>query len=372
MKLVFLLLFFGLMSPVSTHAIARAALHAGVKPVLDGEADDKAGSEEASRIETLIPTVLLTLLAATSIGIVRLRNLFAVAVLSSVYSFLMASVLIALDAVDVAMTEASVGAGISTVLMLGTLYLTKTEEARPQHSVVLPLFVAGVTGGRADVGHQRAAAVRHRRLDDPGCRPGLHRPLAPRDRHTQRRHFGAGQLPWLRHARRNHGDLHRRHRRLPASQEVGAARQGREGVGAAMRLDVILRVTTKLILPFMLLFAAYVQFHGDYGPGGGFQAGVIAGASLILYALIYGLGAAMRVVPAAVVEALIPLGVLIYAGIGVYAMLNGGNFLDYSSIAHDPVHGQEWGVFVVELGVFITVAATMLAIFYAFAGRGRG
>ncbi len=75
----------------------------------------------------------------------RLRNLFAVAVLSGIYSFLMASVLIEFDAVDVAMTEASVGAGISTVLMLGTLYLTKTEEARPLHSVALPLFVAVVT-----------------------------------------------------------------------------------------------------------------------------------------------------------------------------------------------------------------------------------
>jgi len=76
---------------------------------------------------------------------VRVRNLFAVAVLSGIYSFLIATVLIALDAVDVAMTEASVGAGISTVLMLGTLYLTKTEEARPLRSAILPLFVAGVT-----------------------------------------------------------------------------------------------------------------------------------------------------------------------------------------------------------------------------------
>lgn len=139
-----------------------------------------------------------------------------------------------------------------------------------------------------------------------------------------------------------------------------------------MRLDVILRVTTKIILPFMLLFAAYVQFHGDYGPGGGFQAGVIAAASLILYGLIYGLGAVMRLVPVALVETLIPLGVLIFAGVGVYGILTGGNFLDYSHLAHDTVHGQEWGVFLVELGVFITVAATMLAIFYAFAGRGRG
>ncbi|MEX0853401.1 MAG: Na(+)/H(+) antiporter subunit B [Bauldia sp.] len=138
-----------------------------------------------------------------------------------------------------------------------------------------------------------------------------------------------------------------------------------------MRLDVILRITAKLILPMMLLFAVYVQFHGDYGPGGGFQAGVIAGATVILYALIYGLGATMVVVPVAVVEALIPLGVLVYAATGVMGLLTGGNFLDYSHLADDEVHGQEWGVFVVELGVFVTVASTMVAIFYAVAGRGR-
>ena len=90
--------------------------------------------------------VLLTLMAAVTIGIVRLRNLFAVVILSGIYSFLMASVLIVLDAVDVAMTEASVGAGISTVLMLGTLYLTKSSESVPAHTPVLPLFVAVVTG----------------------------------------------------------------------------------------------------------------------------------------------------------------------------------------------------------------------------------
>jgi multicomponent Na+:H+ antiporter subunit B len=138
-----------------------------------------------------------------------------------------------------------------------------------------------------------------------------------------------------------------------------------------MRLDLILRVTTKLILPLMLVFAVYVQFHGDYGPGGGFQAGVIAGATFILYALIYGLEQTQRYVPMALVEVLIPLGVLIFAGVGVFGMLTGGTFLDYSHLLHDPVHGQEWGIFLVELGVFVTVSSTMLAIFYAFAGRGR-
>lgn len=90
--------------------------------------------------------ILLTLMAAVALGVARLRNLFAVVILGGIYSFLMASVMIVLDAVDVAMTEASVGAGISTVLMLATLYLTKMEEAKPVHTPLLPLFVAGITG----------------------------------------------------------------------------------------------------------------------------------------------------------------------------------------------------------------------------------
>jgi multicomponent Na+:H+ antiporter subunit B len=90
--------------------------------------------------------VLLTLLAAVTLGIIRMRNLFAVVVLSGIYSFLMASVMIVLDAVDVAMTEASVGAGVSTVLMLGTLYLTQAWEIAPVHKNLLPMFVAVATG----------------------------------------------------------------------------------------------------------------------------------------------------------------------------------------------------------------------------------
>ena len=138
-----------------------------------------------------------------------------------------------------------------------------------------------------------------------------------------------------------------------------------------MRHDLILRVAAKLILPFMLVFALYVQFHGDYGAGGGFQAGTIAGAAIILYALVFGLAAAQRIVRPVLVETLVPLGVLIYAAVGVAGWLTGGNYLEYNHLAHDPVHGQEWGVFLVELGVFVTVSSTMVAIFYAFAGRGR-
>jgi multicomponent Na+:H+ antiporter subunit B len=97
-------------------------------------------------MELFINMVLLTLLAAITIGIIRVRNLFSVVVLAGAYSFLMASVMIVLDAVDVAMTEAAVGAGVSTVLALGALYLTKTEEAPPRYSAIIPLFVAIGTG----------------------------------------------------------------------------------------------------------------------------------------------------------------------------------------------------------------------------------
>ncbi len=139
-----------------------------------------------------------------------------------------------------------------------------------------------------------------------------------------------------------------------------------------MKLYVILRITTKLLLPFMLIFALYVQFHGDYGPGGGFQAGVIAAAMVILYALIFGLKSAKVVVPQWLVEKMIPLGVLIFAGTGMVSLFYGENFLKYNVFdSHDVVHGQHIGILLVEFGVLVTVAGTMVTIFYAFVGRGR-
>lgn len=138
-----------------------------------------------------------------------------------------------------------------------------------------------------------------------------------------------------------------------------------------MKLDAILRVVVKLLLPFMLLFALYVQLHGELGPGGGFQAGVIAAGMVILYALIFGVREAKRVAPERAVNVLVPLGVLIYAGTGLVSMMHGANFLDYSPLGPDKQHGQEYGIISVELGVLITVASSMVGIFYAFVDRGR-
>ncbi len=138
-----------------------------------------------------------------------------------------------------------------------------------------------------------------------------------------------------------------------------------------MKGDLVLRVISKLFIPFMLLFALYVQFHGEWGPGGGFQAGVIMAAAVVFYSIVFGLQAARRLLPDSIVEAMVAAGVLIYAGVGVIGLLLGGNYLDYFVLARDPVHGQERGIFWVEVGVAVTVAGVMLKIFYMFAGRTR-
>ncbi len=98
-------------------------------------------------MDIVVDVTLLTLLGVTAIAILRLRNLFAATMLAGIYSLLSAALFTTLDAVDVAFTEAAVGAGISTVLVLGTLSLVGKEEKKPQHRPLLPLFVVLVTGG---------------------------------------------------------------------------------------------------------------------------------------------------------------------------------------------------------------------------------
>ncbi|MEL7302934.1 MAG: Na(+)/H(+) antiporter subunit B [Pseudomonadota bacterium] len=138
-----------------------------------------------------------------------------------------------------------------------------------------------------------------------------------------------------------------------------------------MRLDVILRITSKLILPFILLFALYVHFHGDFGPGGGFQAGVIAAGMLILFSIIFGVYAAKQVVSETVATVMVPLGILIYASAGIPALLVNQNYLNFSVLSEDTAHGQHIGILWVEVGVLTTVAGSMISIFYALVQRGR-
>ena len=138
-----------------------------------------------------------------------------------------------------------------------------------------------------------------------------------------------------------------------------------------MKRHSILRIVAKFMIPYILLFALYVQFHGDFGPGGGFQAGVIFAAGFILYGLIFGIENARKVIPAWVTRILLAIGLLLYGGTGIASFFMGGNFLNYSVLSHNPVSGQHLGILLVELGVGITVSATMMTIFFIFSSQDR-
>ena len=299
-----------------------------------------------------------------------LSDLFAVVMLFGVYSLLTAALFMDLDAVDVAFTEAAVGAGVTTVLMLSSLHLTKRWEALPRRNPLLGLLVVGVTG----------AALVYAVLDAPL----LGDPSAPVHQHVTPRYIEQGEaevgMPNLVTAvlasYRGYDTFGETVVIFTAGlavllllgiQDDPRMRPGVSAIGD----QVVLRSVVKVLLPLILLYGLYVQFHGDFGAGGGFQAGVIFATAFVLYDLVFGDGSARAVVPPGWLHRLAAIGVLIYGGVGVYSLLAGQPFLDYSALARDPVHGQHLGVLLVELGVGIAVFSVVLLIFYAFSGRGR-
>jgi multicomponent Na+:H+ antiporter subunit B len=134
----------------------------------------------------------------------------------------------------------------------------------------------------------------------------------------------------------------------------------------AMQQHLVLRIVAKVLIPMIMLFALYVQFHGEYGPGGGFQAGVIFAAAVILYAILFGAQAVRRVYDARMMRILAALGVLLFGGLGIVGLLTGGTFLEYTTLAANPITAQRIGILLAELGVGITVAAVLIFIFCEF------
>lgn len=131
-----------------------------------------------------------------------------------------------------------------------------------------------------------------------------------------------------------------------------------------MNDNVIMRVVARWAMPLILLFAFYTQVHGETGPGGGFQAGVMIAAAFVLYGLVFGGNEMRRIVPRRLTDITAVLGVLVYAGTGVYALATGYNFLDHVALMPGNRSAAEaWGMTAVEYGVGITVASVMLTLF---------
>lgn len=315
----------------------------------------------------LIDIILLIFLVAVTFVIFRLRDLFAAVMLMGFFSLLSAALFTVMDAVDVAFTEAAVGAGVSTVLMLRTLALT-SSRAHPRHNRprLIPLLAVTGIGGVLIYG-----TFDMPRFGDPEA--PIHNYMEPRFLEESPIEIGVPNIVTAVLASYRGYDTFGEATVIftaaigvllllggPHRYEVG---------GHHLRDDIVLRVSLKAVIAFMMLFALYVQFHGDYGPGGGFQAGVIFAAAVILYTLVFGLKKSESIFRRRPVEALIAGGVLLYGSVGLVSLFLGDNFLDYDHLADDPVHGQHYGILLVELGVGITVTAVMIALYFLFATR---
>ena len=322
----------------------------------------------------LFNVFLLTLLVITAAAIVRARNLFVAVMLMGIASLLMAAVFFVLDAADVALTEAAVGAGISTVLFLSALALTSEHEDRSAPAMHQGLSITATVVA--------ATVIIYATFD----KPRVGDPNAPVHAHV---------APWYLEKTPEYVDIPNvvtavlgSYRGYDTLGEVfvvftagigvmfllGTSRKLRSleeetEINLGLRHHLIPRVIGRMLIPFILLFGLYVQFHGEYGPGGGFQAGAIIAAAIILYAILEGERHALHVLPQRLLLGLMAGGAMLYTAVGVAGMLLGGNFLDYNVLSADPVKGQQLGIILIEAGVGITVTGTLLSIFHAFAAR---
>lgn len=333
--------------------------------------------------EFLVNAILLFYLAVLAVAIYRIDNLFAATMLMGIYSLLCAASFVVMDAVDVAFTEAAVGAGISTILILTALSLCGyREEDKPDISKnstqsTIALIVVCALGGLLAVGFHDIPAFGQENTP-------AYQGVAQHYIHQSSEEIGLPNIVTsVLASYRGYDTLGEVTVIFTAGitvlallgyglEQTDKAKDLEKDESLSLEKYLVLRVVSRMFIPFILLFALYVQFHGDFGPGGGFQAGVIFSSAIILHILFYGHKQTQKVISPQLTCYLMAIGVLIYAGVGIITLLRGGNFLDYNVLVTDnPILGQHIGILLIEFGVGITVAAVMLSMFYSFSKKTK-
>ena len=138
--------------------------------------------------------------------------------------------------------------------------------------------------------------------------------------------------------------------------------------------DIIIRAVARVLIPFIQVYALYVIMHGHHSPGGGFQGGVILGASFILYLITHGLEDAKERMSELKAGLLSSFGLLIYSGIGLLCLIKGSNYLDYGGLSTIlkviPAQARSLGILGIEIGVGIAVMGVMFSVFFDISTGG--
>lgn len=324
-----------------------------------------------------VEIALLALLVAVAVAVARTRDLFAAVALFAIFSLLCALLFTLLDAPDVAITEAAVGAGMSAVLMLATMSAVGRGERARRRPPLVAAVVVLLTGavlvfaladapprGAADAPAQVHVAPHYlaAAAEEVGIPNVVTAVLA-----SYRGQDTLGEVAVIFAA--GIGVLALLGRAGPAGAGRGDRAPPRRGLGLhAFGEHRVLRVIAKLLLPGILMFALYVQAHGEVSPGGGFSAGVVFATGFVLFALVFGVRRLRQVAPQAAVEAAMAAGLLLFTGVGFQALLCGGRFLDHDVLLAAPRSGQHLGILLVETGVGLTVAAVLIAVVAEFCG----
>ncbi len=326
--------------------------------------------------------IILTLIILCALATISVQDLLSAAIIFGAYSFLMCLLWTEMGSVDVGFTEAAVGAGVGTVFCIAAVFQT-TRKVKVDHQMNPSKFI----------GLLAASFIGIVLLIAQGDFPAWADPDSPASRYLSP-HFitntiaetsvpnivtsvladyrgfdtmfetavifaaGVAVFAILRRGRGKEED----------DQAVAA---GTEDVNQ----DLIIQWICRQLVPFMQLFALYVVAHGHHSPGGGFQGGVILGASFILLQLTYDLKTVLQRMSERWNVLLGNLGVFIYAGIGLLCLVLGANFLDYSVLskilpATSPIMARSHGMLGIEIGVAIAVMAIMIGIYTNLSSHG--
>ncbi len=321
--------------------------------------------------------ILLSLIVLCALFTISIKDLLGSAVMFGAYSFLMCLLWTEMGAVDVAFTEASVGAGVSTILFFAIVHRSSRQVKPRRHGRIfykgLGFTAALMLGG----------VLFYASTDFPAWGD----PLAPAANHVSPYYLmhsladtavpnvvtsvladyrgfdtmfetsviltaGLAVLIVLR--------LGGSRSEVPVRRHAGQIARGYE--------DTIIRFISRAMTPFLQLFALYVIAHGHHSPGGGFQGGVILGATFILLAISYDLQLVVQIMNEKTALILANLGLLIYSGTGALCLLLGANFLDYSVLARiipgaTEVTARSHGIMAVEIGVALAVMAIIVIIY---------
>jgi multicomponent Na+:H+ antiporter subunit B len=324
---------------------------------------------------TLLALFTLSFLAVTAVATVLSRNLFIASMWFGIFSLMMASNFFILDAADVALTEAAVGAGVSTVLFMSALAVTAEHEHVREKLRVGPLAVLAVLFAVLFV-----VGFAQPRLGDPMAPVHVH--VAPwylsetpalidipnvvtAILASFRGYDTLGEVLVVFTA--GIGVLSVLSFRPQRGQKLSGERMADTIRG--VQHHAILRVVGKLIIPLLMLVGLLVQFHGEYSPGGGFSAGALFAAAVMLYGILEGADRSSAAMPQSWMLPLAALGASLYTGVGIVCMFLGGRFLEYGVLAADPVAGQQLGILLVEFGVGLTVTTVLIMIFNVIANR---